>query len=110
MDGHHGRHSKLPRILDVLQEVARAEADGLQVLLLGLLGVQASMRLQRPDGGHDDHPVGLQSAGPALDVEELLHPHVGPKSGGRTRWRGQLPTQMEPSRPTWPNPPVFGPR
>lgn len=41
----------------------------------------AAVHLQRADGRDQDHDVGLQAGGAALDVEELLHPNVGPEPG-----------------------------
>ncbi len=42
--------------------------------------VGAPVVLQRPHGGDEDDGAGGDPAGPADDVEELLHPHVGAES------------------------------
>ena len=56
-------------------------ADRVEVLAVDVGHGHASVELQRPDGHDDDGDLGAQSAGPALDVDELLGPEVGAEPG-----------------------------
>lgn len=42
-----------------------------------------TMHLQRPDRCNQNHHIWLQARGPAFNVEELLHPDVGPETSFR---------------------------
>ena len=39
------------------------------------------MHLEGADSGHNDRAVGLEAAGSALDVHELLHANISPETG-----------------------------
>ena len=59
-----------------------------------VLDVDAAVVLQRADGGHDHHRVGLQARLAALDVEELLGAQVGAEAGLGHHVVGQLQRRL----------------
>mmetsp|Transcript_15903 Transcript_15903/g.30775 ORF Transcript_15903/g.30775 Transcript_15903/m.30775 type:complete len:593 (+) Transcript_15903:465-2243(+) len=80
VDAADGSDSELVHVANVVLQVANTLGEKLEVLLLvslveGLSGGYlraASVHLKSTDGGDNDRTVRLESAGSALDVEELL--------------------------------------
>ena len=82
VDGYHaGQAIDVLHVVHVLQQVGQALFQSLQVLAVQLGLGHAAVILQRADGGHDDHGVGVEAAGTALDVQELLSAQIGGKAG-----------------------------
>ena len=63
------------------QQVGQALLQSLQVLLAGLGLGHAAVVLEGPDGGNQNHTVGLQASHAALDVQELLSAQVSTEAG-----------------------------
>ena len=60
----------------LLQQVGQALLQSLQVLVVQLGLGHAAVILQSADSGHDNHGVGVEAAGTALDVQEFLGSEV----------------------------------